>query len=266
MSPTSEPSKYNAHVPVVVAPSVVAVNTSKSSSLPETPVTPNAPSVLITSLPSGAKPIASISSAVVDKPTSEPSKYQENVPAVVEPSEVGVNRMISESSTVPKVPTAPSVSTLNRIVPSGIRKKASISLVTPTSDPSKYMDHVLVALLYDRISSSANATLPAVPLVVELRYRISVVTGVLVALGVNVAVLVGVNVGVKVAVLVGVNVAVFVGVNVAVGGTDVLVAVNVAVGGTGVLVAVDVAVKVGSGVFVAVKVAVGVLVGVKVRV
>lgn len=135
--PTSEPSKYHDQLPLVVDPSDVEEKAIRSSSLPETPVTLKEPRVLTTSLPSGAKPTASMSSASVVKPTSEPSKYHAKVPAVFAPVEVGVKRMISESSTVPRLPTVDAASREIRILPSDIKAKASTSPVTPTSEPSK---------------------------------------------------------------------------------------------------------------------------------
>src|SRR3990170_2466446 len=100
-SPTSEPSKYMANVPLVDEP-VVPLKTKRSSSAPEAPVPPNDPTVLIMRAPFGARPMASISSPDNVSPTSEPSKYQLKEPAVFEPSEVGVKRKMSLSSTVPK--------------------------------------------------------------------------------------------------------------------------------------------------------------------
>ena len=135
--PTSEPSKYHDQLPLVVDPSDVEEKAIRSSSLPEAPVTLNAPRVLITSLPSGAKPTASMSSASAVKPTSEPSKYHAKVPAVLAPVEVGMKRMMSESSTVPKPLIVAAASREMRILPSDIKAKASTSPVTPTSEPSK---------------------------------------------------------------------------------------------------------------------------------
>lgn len=168
LKPTSVPSKYVDHVPLVVAPNVVAAKESMSSPFPDAPVTLYAPDRLTTNLPLGAKPMASTSSDVVDNPTSEPSKYQVKVPAVFVPSEVGVKRRISESSTVPKPVTVPSVSRLINIVPLDIKANASTSLVIPTSEPSKYIDQIPVALFRDKISSSAKVTPPTTPSVVEL--------------------------------------------------------------------------------------------------
>ena len=94
-SPTSEPSKYSAQVPLVVAPSVVGVKASRSSSFAYAPVTETLPKVLISMRPSGVTVKASISSSLVVSPTSEPSKYHVQAPAVVLPVLVGVKRRIS---------------------------------------------------------------------------------------------------------------------------------------------------------------------------
>ena len=167
-SPTSEPSKYSNQVPLVVDPRDVGEKAIKSSSLPETPVTLKEPRVLMINFPSGTKSMASTSSASVVKPTSEPSKYHWKVPVVVSPVEVGMKRMISESSTLPKPLMVAAASRDMRILPSGIKAKASTSPVTPTSEPSKYMLHVPVAVLYETISSSLYATPPELPFVDEL--------------------------------------------------------------------------------------------------
>ena len=137
-NPTSDPSKYIVHVPLVVDPSEVGENASRSSSPPDAPVTLNVSNRPITNLPSGAKSRVSISSPVVVSPTSEPSKYHSNVPAVLSPNEVGIKRTISESSTVPRLPIESAVSGLKRMLLSGINAKASTSVaLKPTSDPSK---------------------------------------------------------------------------------------------------------------------------------
>lgn len=167
-NPTSEPSKYMDHDPLVVVPKDVAAKEIRSSAFPEAPVTLKGPTVLTIRLPLGAKLMASISSSVVVSPTSEPSKYMVKVPAVFDPKEVGVKRRMSELSTLPKPEIVPSVSTLSKMDPFDINSNASTSLVIPTSEPSKYMDQTPVALLSDKISSFAKETLPAVPSVVEL--------------------------------------------------------------------------------------------------
>ncbi len=137
-NPTSDPSKYIVHVPLVVDPSEVGENASRSSSPPDAPVTLNVSNRPITNLPSGAKSRVSISSPVVVSPTSEPSKYHSNVPAVLSPNEVGIKRTISESSTAPRLPIESAVSGLKRMLLSGINAKASTSVaLKPTSDPSK---------------------------------------------------------------------------------------------------------------------------------
>lgn len=173
LSPTSDPSKYSVHVPLVLEPSELGANAIRSSSLPETPVTLNDPIVLMSSRPSGASPITSTSSELVLNPTSEPSKYHSKVPAVLTPNETDTKRMTSESSTLPTFEIVDDLTRLNKMLPSDIKRKASTSLPfetpRPTSDPSKYNDQVPVAESNFKISSSSNATSPTVPLVVELR-------------------------------------------------------------------------------------------------
>ncbi len=154
LKPTSEPSKYNDQVPLVVDPSELGEKAIRSSSSPETPGTLKDPSVLRTNLPSGAKSIASTSSAFEVKPTSEPSKYHPNVPAVFVPSDVGMKRMMSESSTVPRPLIVAGASSEMSMLPSVIRAKASTSPVMPTSEPSKYRSHLPVEVLYETMSSS----------------------------------------------------------------------------------------------------------------
>ena len=122
---------------------------------------------------------------------------------------------------------------------SGIKANEFTSMaLKPTSEPSKYMDQLAVALLKVRISSSANETPPTVPLPEELTYNVLSVTGINVAVGgTTVFVSVNVFVGAKV----GMTVTVFAGI---------LVEVRVIVGKTGVLVLVNVGVAVYVGVFV----------------
>jgi len=159
-------------VPLVFEPRDVGAKAIRSSSLPDAPGTVNDPVVLMRIRPSGAKPTASISSLFVVNPTSEPSKYHEKVPAVFSPSEAGVKRTMSESSTLPRPSMVVELTKLKRIVPSDISRNAATSAPpetpSPTSEPSKYKDHAPVADSYLRMSSSLKVTPPAVPLVVEL--------------------------------------------------------------------------------------------------
>lgn len=166
--PTSEPSKYIDHVPLVDDPHAVAENSARSSSTPLAPVTLQLPRKLTIRLPAGDTAIDEMSSPLVVKPTSEPSKNIANVPAVVEPSEVGVNCTMSESSTVPTPDTLGALSKLIRIVPSESNANALMSALGSTSEPSKYIDHVFVPVSKRMISSSANETPPTLPLVLEL--------------------------------------------------------------------------------------------------
>ena len=70
----------------------------RSSSRAETPETETESDVEIAISPVDRSSTASTSAAVVVRPTSEPSKYMENVPAVLAPSEVASKRTMSESS------------------------------------------------------------------------------------------------------------------------------------------------------------------------
>src|SRR5688500_20361067 len=95
---------------------------------------------------------ASTSSPLVSpSPTSEPSKYINQVPLVLLPSVVGVNASTS-SSLAPVTPTTagfPVVESSTR--PSGSRLTESIfsaDVSKPTSLPSKYMDQVPLVVLH----------------------------------------------------------------------------------------------------------------------
>src|SRR5215208_4502704 len=90
-NPTSEPSKYIDQLPLVTFPSDVEEKANISSSTALTPGTAELPVVEIKIRPSPSKLNASMLSALVSNPTSEPSKYMLNVPAVVLPSEVASN-------------------------------------------------------------------------------------------------------------------------------------------------------------------------------
>jgi hypothetical protein len=80
------------------------VKASRSSSLADALETETVPVVDITSRPSDRSSKASTSAADAVRPTSEPSKYMENAPAVVAPSEVASKRTTSESSIGPVIP------------------------------------------------------------------------------------------------------------------------------------------------------------------
>lgn len=161
--PTSEPSKYKDQL----TPSGLRV--IKSSSVPETAGTLYDPVVLISRLPSGAKSTESISSALEVRPAMEPVRNAENSPVVLSPNEVGMNLKISESSTEPIVGRLAGASRLISRLPSGIKAKALISPLMPTSEPSKKSDHAPVAGSKARISSSLKARPAIVPLLEELR-------------------------------------------------------------------------------------------------
>src|SRR5262245_30989265 len=110
-SPTSLPSKYMAQRPAVFAPREVGVKTRMSSSAPDTPGTLTFPLVEMSSRPSPSMVKASMPSALVVlnvdelRPTSLPSKYILQVPALTEPSganAVTVNLTTSSSRIVPR--------------------------------------------------------------------------------------------------------------------------------------------------------------------
>lgn len=87
-SPTSEPSKYIVHAPLVTSPSVVGVKANISSSAPAvTPVTTGLPVVEISTRPSESRLTESMLSADVVNSTSEPFRYMLNVPVVTLPNE-----------------------------------------------------------------------------------------------------------------------------------------------------------------------------------
>lgn len=94
-NPTSEPSKYIAQVPLVTSPNVVGVKANISSSRPLTPGTDGLAVVEISTRPSASRLTESMFSLLVSSPTSEPSRYILNVPAVMLPSEVASNCTIS---------------------------------------------------------------------------------------------------------------------------------------------------------------------------
>ena len=70
-----------------------------------------------------------ISSPLAVRPTSEPSKNMTNVPAVVDPNDVGVNWTMSESSTTPTPDTLGALLKLIGIVPSASRANALMSVL-----------------------------------------------------------------------------------------------------------------------------------------
>ena len=73
-------------------PSAEGAKASKSSSWPDdTPLTEAEPVVEITTRPSASRATASMFSDDALSPTSLPSKYIDHVPAVVDPSDAGVN-------------------------------------------------------------------------------------------------------------------------------------------------------------------------------
>ena len=85
-----------AQLPLVVEPNCVGVNAIRSSSAAETPVTEALPRVLISSVPFESKVKASTSSSSTERPTSDPSKYHCQDPAVVLPREEGMKSRMSE--------------------------------------------------------------------------------------------------------------------------------------------------------------------------
>src|SRR5215207_8311461 len=166
-NPTSEPSKYIAQLPLVVLPSEVDVKARISSSFPVTPGTDGLPVVEIKMRPSGRTLTASMFSAVVSNPTSLPSRYMLNIPAVVLPTEVALNCAISLG--VKAIPLSViEVLKLNRNVLSLTTLKPKTSGDAPTSEPSKNRLQALPS--NRRISSSANVTPLTVPLLENEAY------------------------------------------------------------------------------------------------
>ncbi len=114
---------------------------------PLLPGTDALPIVLMSSAPSPRSATASIFSAEVDNPTSEPSKYSSHVPDVVLPVLVGRKRATSciSSLNAPPgplrlfVPLMPMSSE-----PSLMSSNSLIGLLTPTSEPSKNSDQLSV--------------------------------------------------------------------------------------------------------------------------
>ena len=167
-NPTSDPSKYINHVPLVSAPNVVEVNASMSSSRPPvTPETVGLPVVEISIRPSTSRVTESMFSAATSSPTSMPLRYMLNVPAVTGPSEVASNCRTSRWVTA--IPfTVKAVLKDMRIVSASTKENAKRSEPpTPTSEPSKIKLQFVPSKR--RISSSADATPPTVPLPVNER-------------------------------------------------------------------------------------------------
>src|ERR1044071_554635 len=160
--PTSEPSKYIAHVPLVVLPRAVGVNASTSSSLAElTPVTTGLPVVEINRRPSESRDRESIFSFVVSsKPTSLPSKYKLNVPAVLLPNEVASKRRISCGVAVIPLTVTLAVKDIKMESESRNENPKRSGLPTPTSEPSNNTLQFVPSNF--RISSSAEDTPPIV--------------------------------------------------------------------------------------------------------
>src|SRR6266536_1534356 len=169
-SPTSEPSKYIAHVPAVTSPREVGVNASTSSSLPVVrPGTEGLPVVENNKRPSDNSESESILSLLVSKPTSLPSKYMLNVPAVFAPSDVASKRRTSCGvAEIPLTVTA-LLNAIRRESESSIEKAKRSEPPTPTSEPSKNMLQVVPSNL--RMSSSADETPPIVWFPENERYK-----------------------------------------------------------------------------------------------
>ena len=117
-------------------PRLVGVNSNISSYDPEAPVPLNEPWVEISRFPLLSSWNPSMSSPLELRPTSLPSRYIENVPAVAVPRLLAVNSTTSESSIV-RPPMVPAVLNDINISVSLITDSASISkLPRPTSEPS----------------------------------------------------------------------------------------------------------------------------------
>src|ERR1043165_7858170 len=127
-----------------------------SSSAPLMPGTAKSPTVDKKMYPSMVRSNASTSSLLLSaNPTSEPSKYICQVPAVTSPSEVGVNS--STSSSLPLTPgtTGSPVVESNRL-PSHNRAIESMDsplVSNPTSLPSKYILKLPTVLLPNEVAS-----------------------------------------------------------------------------------------------------------------
>lgn len=161
-SPTSDPSKYSAQLPLVFVPREVGVNSSISSSFPATFGTAESTVVESRIRPSGRTLNASIVSPLVSSPTSIPLKYILNVPAVLGPSEVASKRTISCG--VKAIPLRVTLALKDIRIVSASTKDIPIrsGLPAPTSEPSK--NRLQFCPSKYRISSSAKETPPTVPL------------------------------------------------------------------------------------------------------
>lgn len=166
--PTSEPSKYKAHVPAVTLPSEVGVNASTSSSARlASPEIEGLPLVETSNRPSESSVSESIVSLLDSSPTSLPSKYRLNVPAVRLPSEVASKRRISCGAAVIPLTVTLELKDIRIVSASTMENAKRSGLPTPTSEPSK--KRLQPVPLKCRMSSSANATPPTVPLPVNDR-------------------------------------------------------------------------------------------------
>src|SRR5215213_7790855 len=143
-NPTSEPSKYIAHVPAVTFPREVGVNASTSSSLPlVTPVTDGLPVVENNNRPSDSRESESMLSLLVSKPTSLPSKYMLKVPPVVLPNDVASKRKTSCGVAEIPLTVTELVNDINNESESSNAKAKRSLPPTPTSEPSKNKDQFL---------------------------------------------------------------------------------------------------------------------------
>jgi len=125
-------------------------------------VTLTAPLVETRICPFESNSTASTSSAFCVKPTSEPSKCIEKMPAVKSPSEVAVKRTMSESSMLRGPGSVPATSKERRRVVALAQEKASMRKVErPTSEPSKARLKAVPSK--KTTSSSAALTVPTVP-------------------------------------------------------------------------------------------------------
>ena len=167
-NPTSEPSKYIVHAPLVFAPNAVGVNSNTSSSLPPViPVTVGLPVVEINTCPLGSRLTASIFSAATSSPTSMPLRYMLNVPAVTLPSNVASKRRTSRGVTEIPLTVKAVLNDMRSVSESTMAKANRSEPPTPTSEPSK--NRLQFAPSKRRMSSSAEATPPTVALPVNER-------------------------------------------------------------------------------------------------
>ena len=164
--------------------------------IPLSPGTVGLPVVEIRMRPSASRLSASMLSALESRPTSDPSKYMLNVPAVLAPREVASKRRISCGVAAMPLTVTALPKDRRSESESSIERPNTSEPPTPTSEPSK--NRLQEMPLNFKISTSANDTPPTLPLFAKEARRGLAETGVVVAVGVGVLVGVDVLVGVAV--------------------------------------------------------------------